>query len=241
MPFHQTSLYLRVSRYHIGLERIVSLRLFFSPLRPSDHLPQRINGQERHLTSTTHNDLHLKVHLLSSRHNLLLTDDLGQPDLNSSLITTIPKKPNNAGVIIAGVLVGILVIAIALVSYLIYRRRKSHKPQEFPRASPNLKVMRLSAARPITTSPYRTFFAPPSYSESTTHLNASVYRTETQSSIGTNHSRTTNSYVGHEIASTWGFNNPSLLIAMPQVAAQGWNEKKSHAVNHKKRQLRLVS
>jgi hypothetical protein len=140
-------------------------------------------------------------------------------------------------------LVGILVIAIALVSYMIYRRRKSHKPREYPPAFPNLKVMRLSAARPITAtmSPYRSFFAPPTYSESTTHLNASVYRTETQSSIGTNHSRTTHSHAGYEIANTWGYNNPSLLIAMPQAAAQGWNEKKSHAVNHKKRQLRLVS
>jgi hypothetical protein len=43
------------------------------------------------------------------------------------------------------------------------------------------------------------------------------------------------------MTNTWALNNPSLLIAMPQAAAQGWNDKKSRVVNHKKRQLRLVS
>jgi len=43
------------------------------------------------------------------------------------------------------------------------------------------------------------------------------------------------------MANTWGFENPALLIAMPQAAAQGWNDRKSSAVNHKKQQLRLVS
>ena len=161
--------------------------------------------------------------------------------MSSSLNTSIPKKPSNTGVIIVSVLVGLLVIAIALVSYMIYRRRRqeSHQPQEFPRAFPNPKVMRYSTTRPI--SHYRTFFAPPAYSESTTHLNASVYRTDTQSSIDTNHSRIMISHAGHEMANAWGFNNPGLLIAMPQAATQGWNDKKSSTVDHKKPQPRLVS
>jgi len=42
------------------------------------------------------------------------------------------------------------------------------------------------------------------------------------------------------MANAWAFENPALLIAMPQAAAQGWNDRKSNAVNDKKRQLRLI-
>ncbi|KIM39043.1 hypothetical protein M413DRAFT_29611 [Hebeloma cylindrosporum] len=174
----------------------------------------------------------------------------GHADLTGNLRTSTPvtpQKSNNTGEILAITFAGILAIALALVSYLFYRRRKLNRRQatELPQAIPNLKVMRLSAMRTIS-SPYRSFFAPPPYNESTTHFNPSTYParpdfTETQSSIHTNHSRMKNSYGDHEMSDTWGFHNPSPLIGMPQPAVQGWNDKKPRAVDHRRHQLRVVS
>jgi hypothetical protein len=114
VPFHQTSLYLRVSRYHFGQGGSSVLNGFVLPLCFLT-MPQ-INGLGKHLTSTTRNLLYLKVHQLSLVITFLSSNASGHADLNSSPSTPTPKKSSNAGVILACVFIGLLVIALAFVS-----------------------------------------------------------------------------------------------------------------------------
>ena len=172
----------------------------------------------------------------------------GKPDFNCSLIPSVPEKSSNAGIIAAGFIAGLLIIgmAIAIAYYLVHQLRKSSQPLDTP-ARPNLKLMRMSVTRRIT-SPYRAFFAPPAYSESTANLNISEYPshlttdpTATQSSVYTDISSLTNWPGSHEIPDIGNIDNPSPSISMPQAAAQGWHDRNLSTVKQGKRQLRLAS
>jgi HAMP domain-containing protein len=178
-------------------------------------------------------------------------DDPGNPDLDcAGQSTSVPKKSNNVGVIAAGsIIAGLLLIgmAIAVVCYLVDQRRQSNQSRELTPARPNFKLMRMSVTRPIT-SPYRAFFSPPAYSESSANLNASVHPshlsadpTETQSSFTIDHSTIINGPGGHETPSVGNMDNPSPSLTVSRAAAQGCQDKKMATAKHDKQQLRLAS